>query len=559
MKRTQNCNTGNLGDEKSDLQGNTPTYGSRPAKVVRIDVTDWTDVAANARRRQDDTTIDVLPDDILYHLFQGMCAADTPIFPPECRWVPALVCRRWRAVVASITRADAQAAPSRLRDVIWDAPPPERVHKHTFVRASGMALMVRHGLPTDAMGAWTTAEPDLMDVAAALMASAVPERVREAYALVAKDDTGSKRWAQYIDDMRPAGSCWQGATSRCQQHRHVLVAVAAGFWEDADALLGLAKAYDDCCIEVATWHAARHERIDVVRALLAILLAQSRDGMATAVGNVFEPMWLLVGRHSLFALARLLLDIEDGRDPALCDSDNARQKLANVRLGGRDHDGNNWLMEAAEWNRVDCFDFAVERDHWFHPKGLAAAALFSGSVEFYEKVVAWDCVWPWDGFDAIVPSFLLTDALVGGADWGMNTRARALAYIIEHPEFDPFVKVKDHYLIDVVFDVWDAERGSVAILQAAAVVTHRWPHVWARYWVLPSRGPRCHPPPAIQVWREAADRVEATTLAQLPTDTRADIQAFLRLQDREWRNYKRGSLPDVTSMPFLGSAQTESK
>lgn len=60
-----------------------------------------------------------------------------------------------------------------------------------------------------------------------------------------------------------------------------------------------------------------------------------------------------------------------------------------MRLG-RAHDGNNWLTEAAEWNQVDCFDFAVERDHWFCPKDLGAAAPFSGSAEFYEKVTARD-------------------------------------------------------------------------------------------------------------------------------------------------------------------------
>jgi hypothetical protein len=291
-----------------------------------------------------------------------------------------------------------------------------------------------------------------MDVAAILMASAVPDRVREATAM-AKNAPNSKKWSRYTSGML---SIWGGSryerTKCCGRlRRHVLIIAAAGSWEGMSALMSLAETHDNCCIQVAAWHAARHERIDVVRALLAMLSARSRSNMAI-VGNVLEPMWLLVGRHGLFALGRLLLDIENSRDPILCYSEEERKELENIRLG-HVHDGNNWLAEAAEWNHTDCFDFAIEHDHRFYPEGLGAMALFSGSVEFYEKVVAWDRVWTWDGVDAPMPSFLLTSALVGGARWGMNMRARALPYIVDHPEFDPFVNVEDHYVIDIVFDV----------------------------------------------------------------------------------------------------------
>lgn len=122
---------------------------TRPAKVARVRGDDRE--ACSRGSITNATPIDVLTDDILYHLFHGRRADGAPLFPPECRWVPAFVCRRWRAVIASITRADAQAVSSRLRDVLWDAPPQEKAHHHSLVRASGMALMVQRGLPTDAM------------------------------------------------------------------------------------------------------------------------------------------------------------------------------------------------------------------------------------------------------------------------------------------------------------------------------------------------------------------------------------------------------------------------
>ncbi|AVK75641.1 hypothetical protein pneo_cds_34 [Pandoravirus neocaledonia] len=535
-KRTQNCEDGRL---HRDDNGGCDDHGSaavpccRLAKVARVNAMGWGHVKMTGHDL-DAAPIDILTDDILYHLFNGTCTDGAPVFPPECRWVPASVCRRWHDVIASITRADAQAMSSRLRDALWDAPPPERAHHHSLVRASGMALMVRRGLPTDAIGAWTVQNLDLMDVVAVLTTSAVPERVKEA-AVMGNDVANSKRWSQYIDSMRPFVSRY-GRTESCRRlHRHVLVAAAAGSWQDTDALMGLAKAHDNCCIQVAAWHAARHERIDVVRALLAVLSARSR-GNAAIIDNVIEPMWLLVGRHGLFALGRFLLDIEGGRDPVLCYSEEEREELEKIRLG-HIHDDDNWLSKAAKWNRVDCFDFAIEHNHWFYPKGLGAAALFSGSIEFYKKVAAWDRVWTWNGVDATVPSFLLADVLKSGPMWGMAMRTRALPYIINHPEFDPFVGVEDHYIVDIVFDVWDAERESVAILQAAALVARRWPDVWERYRASPPREPRRYPPPAIQVWCEAADRVDASALAQLSTGIRADIQAFLRLQDQKWRNH----------------------
>lgn len=357
----------------------------RPSKIARTDPADSKDVVTIDRCPHMMTPpVDVLTDDILYHLFNGTCTDGTPVFPPECRWAPTLVCRRWRAVVASITRADAHAVSRRLRDALWDAPPPEKAHHHRVVRASGMALMVRHGLPTDDIGAWTTGKPDSMDVAAILMASAVPERVHEA-ALMTEDNPKSKKWSRYIEGIHNVwGGSRHGRTKCCGRlHRHVLIIAAAGSWEDVSASMSLAETYDNCCIQVAAWHAARHQRIDVVRALLAILSTRSADNMAI-VGNVLEPMWLLVGRHGLFALGRLLLDIEGGRDPILCYSEEERKELEETRLG-QVHDGNNWLTEAAEWNRVDCFDFAVEHDHRFYPRASVPRRSFRAAPSFTKR------------------------------------------------------------------------------------------------------------------------------------------------------------------------------
>jgi hypothetical protein len=144
MKRTHSTKEQGVGDDDTDRHPHVArlSRNSRPAKVIRVDMTDHNDVTETECRYPDHAPIDVLTDDILYHLFNGSCADGTPIFPPECRWVPALVCRRWHAVVGSITRADIQAASGGWRGALWDAPPSEKVHHHSAARASGMALMI---------------------------------------------------------------------------------------------------------------------------------------------------------------------------------------------------------------------------------------------------------------------------------------------------------------------------------------------------------------------------------------------------------------------------------
>ncbi|AJF97487.1 hypothetical protein TW95_gp0753 [Pandoravirus inopinatum] len=113
MKRTQDHKDRRLQNSDGGHHAQSVAVASdgRPAKVARIDAAPQRDVTEIGPHCPDQTFIHALTDDALYHLFNGMCVAGAPIFPPECRWVPALVCRRWRAVVASITHATHEPLP----------------------------------------------------------------------------------------------------------------------------------------------------------------------------------------------------------------------------------------------------------------------------------------------------------------------------------------------------------------------------------------------------------------------------------------------------------------
>jgi hypothetical protein len=360
MKRTQDCNNCRLQGDNVDRGCDDQTLGvafrGRLSKAPRVDTNDR-DNAIETECRPYSTPIDVLTDDILYHLFNGRSADGIPVFPPECRWVPALVCHRWRNVIASITCADAEAVSSRLHDALWDGPPPEKVHHHSVVRASGMALMVHHGLPTNDMGAWTAHMPDTMDAAAVLMASATPERVDEAAALAGRVQKLNSKWEHHnmcltLPHGRNRGPerCPGMAVGCVIPPDHMPIVVAAGTWHDLGALVDIARPHKTWCIGVAILHATRRSRVDAVRALLALILY----GDIGFIYDILLRMWLFVGRYCLLAVGDFLVDLEQGRDPIICFTADERRELWRMRDESVYDNGWNWLAEAAERNHIEC-------------------------------------------------------------------------------------------------------------------------------------------------------------------------------------------------------------
>ncbi|AJF97567.1 hypothetical protein TW95_gp0833 [Pandoravirus inopinatum] len=347
------------------------------------------------------------------------------------------------------------------------------MHHHSLVRASGMALMVRHGLPTNAMGAWTTQGPDLMDVAAVLMASGVSERVDEA-ALVAAGAPESEKWCSHIRRLGlrvgphgPLEGCtqWWGTSF----FRNVLVAAAAGSWQDLAALAHVVGSHTPWCIGIAALHAARHDRADAVRALLAIVPSDD-NGIMRFIGGALGSMWMLVGRHGLLSVADLLVDIEQGSDPIVRFTEDERLELASERQDSDKADnGWNWLASAAKRNHTECLDLCERRglDDKVPDIAVAAAAL-QRHVEFYDRVKA--------------HTLSLASAVAWGIEWHLAMHPNALPWIVDQPEFDPFCNypLSNHQLNELFVYARDRGASDSEILQAAAVITRRWPDVWER-------------------------------------------------------------------------------
>ncbi|AJF97488.1 hypothetical protein TW95_gp0754 [Pandoravirus inopinatum] len=413
------------------------------------------------------------------------------------------------------------------------------MHHHSLVRASGVALMVRHGLPTDAIGAWTARDLDPIDVATIIMASAVPERVHEATAM-AKSASVSKKWLKYLCSIHPPVPGYGDPARACTRgwlQGHVLAAAAAGSWPNTAALIDMLRTRGSCCIEIAILHLARHGRVGAVRALLAAPLEQCDS--ATIINNILDPMWSLVGCHGLFSLGRFLFDVEQGRDPVLSYNERDRDVLAKARQR-RIYDGPSWMAEAAKRNRLDCIEFCVECEHPIYPIELAAVALFSGSIEFYERIAACN-----DIATRITGRSLMADALQFGIVYNIEMEASALLWVVAHPEFDPWYDTEDRQVLDHLFVVRDRETKSVEIIEAASIVARRWPDVWARYDTLCPTNQSYFCPPAIDTWQDAIDRIDiACVLNALTPDMRSDVEGFLQRHDQARRRCQRGAPKD---------------
>jgi hypothetical protein len=463
--------------------------------------------------------INVLTEDVLYYIFHGARTNGSPIFPSNCRWVPAFVCRRWRVVIESITHADVKAASGRLRDALWDAPATNMVHHHSIVRASGMALMVRHGLSTTDINAWTIRKPDEMDILAILMASTAPERVNEAMSVV---DTvfESKKWSHYMVSIGLIGR--RRHESDCigsPQTHHMLVAAAAGSWTDIGALLALIRTHEFCCIRTAILHAARHERVDVVRALLHNNMSLIEDTfIVNASANC---MWMLVGRHGLLSVAAFLADLEQDRDPLVHLTEYDRDALGETRrCSTGSATGWNWLAEAAERNDIGCLDFCDRRGLDYGGAEITiATAAFGARAEFYQRI------------KAHMRSFVKT--LDCGIHWALPMGAGALVWIVEQPEFECF---PDHprYILDDLFGHARSQHvGLIEIIWAAAIVARRWPDVWEQSRALPQRHARCK---AIDIWRETLCSCDMPrNLNHISAAARSNIEPFLGQFQRGWR------------------------
>jgi hypothetical protein len=511
---------------ESDKRGADPC--SRPAKMARIHLDDHTgDAEAVCPPCSIVPPLGSLPDDILYHLFNGRCSDGTFIFPPECRWVLALVCWRWRSVIASITHADAKTASSRLRDALWDGPPPEKTHHHSIVRASGMALMAQYGLSTDDISMWITVSPASMDVIAVLMASGVPDRVDEANLLADRLPKLRDEWSNHIHRLEPyTGQYGPFEQRACRGYNnrmhHMLLAVAAGSWRDIDALISVMQSREPCCVAIAALHAARRNRVDVVRALLLLIRPDDKYGNMRLICNVLNGMWLLVGQYGLVAVGDFLVGLEQGRDPAIRFTAEERQELARVRDDTDYDNGWNWMAEAAKHNRIECLDL-FERHGLYKgvPNIAVGVAAVRRHIDFYDRIKAY------------APSSLL-EAAVCCIQWeAADMHPRALSWIVGQPEFDlPHDPRYRKYSLGQLFEYASKENVSdVEILRAIAIIAQRWPDFYECQRGLPRLGDCYYDPDFIGICQEAVDRLLASYGPyDPPPEIRDDIETFLAMR-----------------------------
>lgn len=467
--------------------------------------------------------VHMLTDDALYHLFNGTCVGGKPMFPAECRWVPALVCRRWRAIVKSITSFDAQAMASRLRS---------RDHRtgpcgdnlHGVVRASGMAIMARHGLATESFGLWTAVgrAPDAgVDTASILVASGVPEREAEASNIAASVSDASS-WKCLVERIGPnyhwENQCFcsdvtPNATAHC-----VLLSVAAASASDINALAHMAASRAHGCIKMAILYAIYHDRADAVRTLLAVW--HSKVSQWDLFYQLTDDMWLTVGRHGSLSVADLFLDIEQARDTVVCLSKSDRKMYKGGRRGRVHDNGRNWITEAAHTNRFECLDLCDRRGVGYGRRCVTmAAAVFQGHIDFYLRVKGRASA------RGPVTDRALRAAVDCGVYWTMDMGPSALEWIVQQPDFYP----DDNQPLYDLFKFARKSTPDEAILRATAVALGRWPHAYRDIYYGVDQA----------VWRRAFDRMTIAEFADallsgVPAEWHDAVKSLFEFQHAFW-------------------------
>jgi len=422
-------------------------------------------------------TISALTDDALYHLFNGADVDGAPIFPPQCRWAPALVYHRWRAIIESITYADIQHAHARLDNYVRDGISSKGLHR--VVSASGLALMARHGLAS--FGVWTAVGPSLAEVAALLIALDHPVRVGEALAIAAHASKGDS-WKELGDalnatlDVADGRSALPHTVASPKQARRTLLWVAARHCTTAI----LYTVSNDCnggCVFSAIEHAIRFDRPAAVATLLHVYdaeLPESRESWYdwSQEGRRYDTnadnVWFAVSRWGALSVARMLLDIETcGLRPV---GDDLKYALSRMGQYDRDWSG-NWIDTGAARNdRPECLDFCHQHGLGYYPYMALGHSVHCGSVAFCRRLV--DLNPP-----SVNPGLLIRAIDVAHyLGRGQYFHPHSAMWLMCLPELErPDDQLVFHQLLESALHSDDNGTDLCALLQRATAIVRRWP------------------------------------------------------------------------------------
>jgi len=418
--------------------------------------------------------IDILTNDTLYHIFNGACVCGTPLLPPECRWVPALVCRRWRSVIECITSADLRIAclglAGRIRDTVLSK------GLYRVVTAYGMAMMARHGLAPASFGAWTLAQPTVAETAAILVASDRSDRIDAALRLASRaSDRGG--WSKLGDALKAALTDVgrrrhrpSGPTSP-KRARRVLVWVAARHCT-SETIRAVSNDCERKCAITAVEHAIRFDRAAAFGALLEIYAVapsgerQTPCGLSSD-GRVYnrdiDRVWLAIGRWGALSTAEMLLEIEKGNCVAI--DDDLKYALSQKSR----YDGNwsgNWVdVGAATNDRPECLDFCHHHGLEYEADVALGYAFHYGSVAFCQR------------FIELYPLYLSTlksaVELMDSIDDERPLHPRTASWLMGIPELQRTDPRSLKKLWHQVLSCEDADMS--VLLRTAASIIQQWP------------------------------------------------------------------------------------
>ena len=421
--------------------------------------------------------IDILTNDTLYHIFNGTCSDGALLFPPECRWAPALVCHRWRDVIEAITRADFLAACRGLCDRTRNAVSAKGLHR--MVTALGMALMASHGLAPASFGAWTAVQPTVAETAAVLVASDQSDRLGEALDLAscASDEDGWSALGNMLNaalvgmDKRAPKACGTASPKRA---RRALLWIAARHCS-GETVCVIGKDCSRKCTFTAIEHAIRFDRAAAFAVLLKAYNSPSptkehetpytMSRWDTRYNTNVDGIWITVGKWGALSIAETLLEVE--RSNPLGISDDLKYDLSRKAQYDMDWSG-NWIDEGAAINdRPECLDFCHRHDLQYEVMIALGYALRYGSVAFCQRLVGLHSL------SAHSQTFCEALRFMFYLYPGQPLHPRTLVWLVDLPGMER----AGEYGIDRLWhDAQSFEDADINIwLQMAASVIRRWP------------------------------------------------------------------------------------
>jgi hypothetical protein len=331
----------------------------------------------------------VLTDDALYHVLNGRCAQGRPILAMHSRWAAALACRRWRALMESIAKGDAEALAENVPGGLRNAPTSVL---YTRVAASSLAMMVRDGMPLDgstitpATGVrLTTAQREAVMVASDRSDAVAAALERASHAAddggwrelhkTLKHDQRRLRWH------RPPKKNKTATMPSSERARAVLLFVAVRWCGPLTVRLactGCAERYVDDSLS----RAVRFDRPQAVAALLASI--EAGVGPHGASHRVYW-LWDKVGWWGALSVADMLLD--DETNHTLCVSPSTRRELSR-RSGSLGDWTTDWVSSgAAPADRPACLDFCHEHGLHYERQTALVEGISRGNMAFCRRLV----------------------------------------------------------------------------------------------------------------------------------------------------------------------------